>query len=149
MTDALIIGYGNPLCGDDGVAWHVVEMLGRSLPENSAIAIHQLTPEWAEAISRATQVVFVDAALGDMAGEVRCIPLAAEPAAPGSHEMTPGGLLAMAADLFGRCPPAHIVAITGGSYELAESLSAPVAAAVPRAAAVVLQLLSRPAERQL
>ena len=27
MPKILVIGYGNPLCGDDGVAWHVVEAL--------------------------------------------------------------------------------------------------------------------------
>ncbi len=102
---------------------------------------HQLTPEWAEPISGAGHVIFVDAAVGDVPGEVQCFPIAAAPGRPGSHETTPDGILAMAADLFGRCPPAHMVTITGGSFEISESLTPAVASAVPVAAARIRRLL--------
>lgn len=139
--DVLVLGYGNLLCGDDAAGWRVVEALERWLPDGAAVAFHQLTPEWAEPISAAGHVIFVDAAVGDVPGEVRCFPISAAPGRPGSHETTPDGILAMAADLFGRCPPAHMVTITGGSFEISESLTPAVASAVPVAAARIRRLL--------
>ena len=141
MPKILVIGYGNPLCGDDGVAWHVVETLETLLPVDSTAAIHQLTPEWAEAISRVDRVIFVDAAVGSVAGEIQSFLIAPSAGSSGSHEMTPEGILAMAADLFGHCPPAHMLTITGGSFDLSETLTPPVAAAVPSAVAVILDLV--------
>lgn len=144
MRDGLILGYGNPLCGDDGVGWRVVEALARAVPQGwAAEAVHQLTPEWAEPISHAAAVVFVDAAVGDCPGEVRDFPLAPAAGRAGSHETTPEGLLAMAQELFGRCPPALMVTITGGSFEIAETLTPAVEAAVPVAAERVTSYLDR------
>jgi hydrogenase maturation protease len=136
----LIIGYGNALRGDDGVGPRVAEAL-RGAPGVEAVAVHQLTPEWAEPISRAGLVVFIDAAAGGRAGEVRCIPLAATPGRPGSHETTPAGLLAMAADWFGRCSLAYMVTIGGESFAVGEGLSAAVEAAVPEARELVFGLM--------
>ncbi|HRN66611.1 MAG TPA: hydrogenase maturation protease [Promineifilum sp.] len=141
MTEMLVIGYGNLLRGDDGVGHHVVAALESLLPEGSAFAIHQLTPEWSETISHARNVVFVDAAVGDSPGEVRCLRLVPRVYQPGSHELTAEGVLSMSADLFGRYPNAHIVTITGKSFELSDSLTTPVAASVPVAARIVLELL--------
>ncbi len=141
MSKTLVIGYGNPLCGDDGVAWHVVEALESILPTDSAVAVHQLTPEWAETISTAGRVIFVDAAVGPLPGAIDCFLVAPSSGKPGSHEMTPGGILAMAADLFGHFPPAHMVTITGGSFELSETLTPRVAAAVPGAVSAILGLI--------
>ncbi|MCL4804536.1 MAG: hydrogenase maturation protease, partial [Anaerolineae bacterium] len=70
MNDFLVIGYGNPLRGDDGVGWRVVEALEESLSASSLIAVHQLTPELAGTISEVGQVVFVDATAGNSPGEV-------------------------------------------------------------------------------
>ena len=139
----MIIGYGNPLRGDDGVAWRVVEALAAELPPDEALTVHQLTPELAEPISRARLVVFVDAAVGDPPGQVRCFPLAPAPGHPGSHETTPAGLLALAVELFGRCPPAYMVTITSGSFDVGETLSEVVEAVVPVAVAAVHVLVEQ------
>ncbi len=141
MSKTLVIGYGNPLCGDDGVAWRVVEALEAILPVDSTATVHQLTPEWAEAISRVDRVIFVDAAVGSVPGEIRSFLIAPSAGNPGSHEMTPEGILAMATDLFGRCPTAHMVTITGGSFDLSETLTPPVAAAVLGAVWLILDLI--------
>ena len=137
----MIIGYGNPLRGDDGVGWRVIEALEGLVPEGAAVAVHLLTPELAEPISRARCVIFVDAAVGDLPGQMSCFPLAPAPGRPGSHETNPAGLLALAAELFGRCPPAHMVTIAGGSFDVGEELTAPVEAAVAVAAAAVRALV--------
>lgn len=142
MTKFLIIGYGNPLRGDDGVGWHIVEALPPMPADVDAVTIHQLTPEWAEAISRVDGVVFVDATLGDAPGEMRLFPLAPAPFRAGSHETTPDGLLGMAAGLYNRHPPAYMLTITGASFDLSVSLSEPVAAAVPVAVARLMDLIA-------
>lgn len=141
MSETLVIGYGNLLRGDDGVGRHVAGALESSLPEGSVVSIHQLTPEWAESISHVRLVVFVDAAVGEIPGEVRCLRLIPGARRPGSHELTAEGILSMAADLFGRYPDAYIVTITGGSFELSDALTAPVADSMSIAARIVLGLI--------
>jgi hydrogenase maturation protease len=72
MARVLIVGYGNPLRGDDGLGWHAAEALRAALPEAEILAVHQLTPELAEDASRAELVIFLDAAETGAPGEWRC-----------------------------------------------------------------------------
>lgn len=60
---ALIIGWGNSLRGDDGIGLKVAELLERRLIQADIRCSLQLLPEMCEEISRARQVVFVDASL--------------------------------------------------------------------------------------
>lgn len=145
--NTLIIGYGNPLRGDDGVGWRVTEAVAAALPDGAAdvLAVHQLTPELAEPISRAERVVFIDAAAEGQAGEVSCFAVKSagkQPALQGSHLTTPDALLGMAGELFGRCPPAHMITVAGESFELSEALTPTVAAAVPEVIARILELVA-------
>jgi hypothetical protein len=65
----LVIGYGNELRGDDGVGPAAARAVAAwNEPGVQGIATHQLTPELADAIAGAEEVVFVDARIG--AGEV-------------------------------------------------------------------------------
>jgi hydrogenase maturation protease len=135
-----IIGYGSPLRGDDGIGWHIAnQLLADEFPLGasrsvSVQACHQLTPDLAEPVSRARCVIFIDAAHDVPAGEVECRPIA-----PGevsalsfSHHIDPGGLLAWARWLYGRCPTAAFVLAVGGeSFGYNENVSARVLAAVP------------------
>jgi len=59
----LIIGWGNPLRGDDGVGWRAAELLSGTLAGHDvAVRVsHQLMPELAEEISRSEFVVFIAA----------------------------------------------------------------------------------------
>ena len=89
----LIIGYGNPLRGDDGVGWRVAEAVAAALPDGAAevLTVHQLTPELAELMSRADRVIFIDAAAEGEAGEVSCFALKSagkQPALLGSHPVS-------------------------------------------------------------
>ena len=61
---ALVIGYGNTLRGDDAVGQVVARALaGEAAIEGvEVIACHQLMPELAECIDAADLVVFIDAA---------------------------------------------------------------------------------------
>lgn len=145
--NTLVIGYGNPLRGDDGVGWRVAEAVAAALPDGAAdvLTVHQLTPELAEPISRAARVIFIDAAAEGQPGEVCCFALedaGRQPALQGSHLTTPDALLGMAAELFGRCPPAHMITVAGESFELSETLTPTVAAAVPEAIRRILELVA-------
>ncbi len=144
----LIIGYGNPLRGDDGVGWRVAEQAAVSLAAApvAVLTVHQLTPELAEPISRAGRVVFVDAAAAGEPGTVNCFALEEAgklPALQGTHQTTPDALLAMAGELFGRRPPATMVTIAGESFAVSEALTPGVEAAVPAALALILELVGR------
>ena len=135
MVDVLLIGYGNPLRGDDGIGWVVVEkMLERETATSAllnagvslhTISQHQLLPEHAEPISQAKLVIFVDAAVGEVPGTIQCASLQPVPPQPGAftHHLTPSGLLAMARDVLGRCPPAFLCTITGADFEFNEEIS--------------------------
>ena len=115
--NTLVIGYGNSLRGDDGAGPFVARHLGAG-----AIACHQLTPELAETISQAPQVVFVDAHAGVHAGQIAV--LSVEPrASAATHRFDPGTLLAWSQLLYGRAPAAILIGIGGKSFALGEGLS--------------------------
>jgi len=121
----LIIGYGNPLRGDDGFGYRAAERIP------SAMAVHQLTPELMEPISRADRVIFLDASAEGVPGEIRRRELA--PAAEGrafTHHATPEALLAGALQLYGRAPTATLITVTCASFDLSDRLSPPVATAL-------------------
>ncbi|MFO1476736.1 MAG: hydrogenase maturation protease [Verrucomicrobiota bacterium] len=101
----LVIGYGNTLRNDDGVGPRVADALDQlRLPGVSVITCHQLNPELAESVSQSTRVVFVDASV-EAAREVRLRPIAASASTQlMAHAADPGTLLALARDVYGRCP---------------------------------------------
>ena len=62
----LVIGYGNTLRSDDAVGPTAVEELDRlHLPGVHTLSYPLLTPEAAEPVSRAREVIFIDAATGN------------------------------------------------------------------------------------
>ncbi|MCC7451439.1 MAG: hydrogenase maturation protease [Anaerolineae bacterium] len=135
MTRTLVIGYGNPLRGDDGVGWHAAQHLAHSnwTKHMQIIVRHQLDPELAVPISLADQVIFIDASEGEQPGEVKLQHIDPHPSSPGAftHHLEPGALLACARDLYGSCPDATLFTITGESFGFREGLSRPVLNALP------------------
>ncbi len=126
MIRLLILGYGNPLRGDDGLGWHAVERLRRILAGDDIElrAVHQLTPEIAELLSRVERVVFVDAAAEGEPGVVQRRRLApSETAAAFTHQATPSALLAASQALYGRAPEAELFSIPVESTELGYQLA--------------------------
>lgn len=144
----LIIGYGNPLRGDDGIGPYAVDCLRDDLTD--AVAINaaqpdslgcsaitfltpmQLTPELAEPISRAARVVFIDARTDGVPGAIH-----AQRLHPGNttstltHHTDPAALLALAQALYGTCPDAVIFSVTGQSFGYEEGLAHVVKDALP------------------
>lgn len=127
---ALVIGYGNPLRGDDGAGLVVAERLAAAIDRRADAdirACHQLTPELAEPVSRASLVIFIDAAVDGQPGDIAQADLVPEaPEGIFTHHVTPATLLAAARDLYGVCPRAVLLSITGAAFELGDRLSPPV-----------------------
>lgn len=129
----LVIGYGNPLRGDDGLGWRVAEELQARRPEAAVLVCQQITPELAEPLSRATQAAFIDIAADQQPGTFTITPLRPEipKNANFTHQMTPGTLLYLAQVLYGNVPEARLYTVGGQAFGYGETLSAEVAEAVP------------------
>jgi len=146
MGMVLIIGYGNPLRSDDGFGWHASRLIARELAGHDVevITCHQLTPELAEPLSQCSQAVFIDADSEGEPGEIHWREVL--PQAPSSsaltHTCSPAGLLASAARLYGRCPQAVLITVSGKSFDFGDSLSPVVSAALPKVGDRVRQLVS-------
>lgn len=142
----LIIGYGNPLRGDDGLGWRAAERLAVEWPEAQTLTCQQLTPELAEPISRAARVVFLDAAAHGPPGSIHEQPLQPDASAPASftHHVIPGVLLALSEKLFGHLPEAVLFSVAGESFDFGQALSPPVEAALPEVIRRVRAWAQRP-----
>lgn len=135
MSRVLVIGWGNPARGDDGLAWHALKQLAAGpLRENVRLLLQQqLTPELAEHVQRAQRVLFVDASAQDPPGQIRCrhlCPAACE-AATLTHHLTPNALLKLTRALYGRCPEAFAVSVGGADFGFSEALSPQVRNSLP------------------
>ena len=148
---ALIIGYGNPLRGDDGIGQAAAQALANAPAIDCAdvVACHQLLPELADCIAKADLVVFIDAAADIQPGSIVIRKIQGASTPGGStfssglvHTATPAALLDLAIRLYGRSAEAFLVTVGISSFELGEGFSEVVAAALPEAVAAVRRLVS-------
>ncbi|HNB53425.1 MAG TPA: hydrogenase maturation protease [Anaerolineales bacterium] len=137
---SLIIGYGNPYRRDDGFGWRVIETLKTEpVLDTEFIETLQLMPEMAEDISHVSKVVFVDASVEGIPGEVHVEKLHVEHRPPlnYTHYVAPQELLMMAELLYGHKPEACLITVTGQDFDLGEGLTAGVEQAVPEVVEVI------------
>jgi hydrogenase maturation protease len=146
VAGTLIVGYGNALLGDDGFGLHAAERLAAD-PRLAGAQVswqHQLTPELALDISRASLAILVDISVRGTAGQISVQRL--EPAAPTgsawSHHVEPGALVGLAQELYGASPAAFVVSVGAGSLEVGDRLSPAVAAALPDVVEAVVALVA-------
>lgn len=133
----LLIGYGNPGRGDDGLGPALaaeIEALGiRGLTVDID---YQLTVDHAALIAAHDLVVFADAMIGLTVPFRFARVDAAPPSSLGSHQVSPEAALALAGLLFGHAPPGWILAIAGEEFgEVKEGLSPLARASLSRAVA--------------
>ena len=143
----LVIGYGNDLRSDDGAGRRVAALVeARQLPGVRVLSVHQLTPELASDIAEATGVMFADAVPAAPGAEqpLRCVPLspAATPTRTLGHQLDPESLLHLARDLWGRCPPAWLLALPASVFDFGETLSPRTETAVAEALPLIEALLA-------
>jgi len=145
MPKVLVVCYGNPLRGDDGVGWIVAEKLQQmSLPDFVAIQTHiQLTPELAADLSEADLVIFIDACDAEPVGVVSCKPIVPLPLSSSSfsHHLTPDLLLSHAQHLFRRAPKAFLISVNGSEFGYQDTVSPAVREAAGKVVEQVLRLL--------
>jgi len=135
MPHTLIIGYGNPLRGDDGIGARAAELLAETpFPDGVQVLVcHQLTIELAPQIAEADRLILIDArATGEPGSIEQCVLTPAIPdRASLTHHIDARGLLAAAQMLYGHAPETMLFTVSGGSFEGGEALSPAVAAALP------------------
>ena len=122
---ALLIGYGNPGRGDDGLGPAFAERIeSLALPNLEVDIDYQLTVEHALAICEVDLVIFVDAEMGS--GE-RCHLRRVSPTGTpdiSSHELSPQSVLALCSTLYGKAPESFILGIAGSVFgDVREGLS--------------------------
>jgi hydrogenase maturation protease len=131
----LVIGYGNPLRGDDGFGWAVAARLAEEFAGDESVrvlAAHQLTPEFAEPMSEAEQIILVDVARDGEPGTWSVCEIEPAPSGPAlGHQFDAGGLLAAAREIYSACPPAVLVSVVAESFDCQEILTSRVEAVIP------------------
>lgn len=144
-----MIGFGNPLRGDDGVGLAVAERLrGLAPPGARVLACEQVPTDLSERWGQGDQVVLVDAARGGAApGTVHRFDACAAPLPAALLRVsTHTGGVAEAVELaraLGSLPRGLVVyGVEGAAFDPGASLSAPVAAAIDVVVARVLEELA-------
>jgi hydrogenase maturation protease len=153
----LVIGLGNPILGDDGVGWKVVDELERRVGDGraraGAVELDRMSVGGLALMERLVgyeRAILVDAVLGnDRLGTVWSRPLQAVATRPGSHlDSAHDASLAEAIEA-GRALGARLpdeITVVGIAVrrvdEFDERLSAPVAGAVDTAVETVARLLA-------
>ena len=154
----LIIGYGNTDRQDDGVAWHVIAHVIKSLgyeppeefEESSPITFGdsdflfqlQLTPELSELLVSYDRVCFVDAHTGAVPEDVHFEIL--QPGyqqSPFTHHLTPGSLLAMSSSVYSKAPESVLISVRGYEFGFSRDLSEKSASLVPAAVELIIRWL--------
>jgi len=143
-NDLLVIGCGNPWRGDDGVGPYAARVFRRR--GFAALEVHQLTPELAEPLSRAAFAVFIDADARLAPGQIRAEPVEESGSGVLDHHASPGALLQLARQVYGRAPQAVLIGIGAESYDPGRPLSSAVLHAV---AALMERPLPIPFDRAL
>ncbi|HIK06181.1 MAG TPA: hydrogenase maturation protease [Trichormus sp. M33_DOE_039] len=121
----MVIGYGNDLRSDDGIGQQIAnEIASWHLPSVQSLAIHQLTPDLADALASIDLAIFVDACLPVDGYDVQIQMLSPTSDIDSSvHRSDPRSLLALTQSLYGCCPPAWLVTIPGVNFEIGDRLS--------------------------
>lgn len=133
MPHTLVIGYGDPLRGDDGAGYMAAELLRTRLknPAVSIVSEQQLQPEMMQGIAGAKLVIFIDASVSGRAGKYHRIPLRPAPVCGRfTHHATPEALLAGAQAAFGHTPEAVHYLIPGRFFEAGQEMTPSVRRAV-------------------
>ena len=147
MPEVLIIGYGNTLRGDDALGIHAAHALHDFYCNHGGVrvlATSQLSVDFADDVSQAQFVLFLDAAEIGTPGQILTEYL--EPADDNvrfTHHCSPRTLLTLANRLYGKAPVAVSLTMAGASSEVGVGLSRQVQDKLPqlldRAKAIVAE----------
>lgn len=136
MSKILVIGYGNPLRGDDSFGHRAVEQLKEEVKDREVefVDCQQLTPELAEQVSKADLVLFVDADMDGVAGSIHSRRIEASAGKNTDslvHHLDPCGLLGLSHAIYGKAPESMLMTVTGECFGYGSQLSTEVNKALP------------------
>ena len=155
----IIIGYGNPDRGDDGVAYYIIQnFLSKKndyldqeifsqeiIPLNSSTDIWfnlQLVPEIAEFMGSYHHAIFIDAHTSEIAEEIQVEKLSADfQYSPFTHHITPQTCLALTKQMHGVVPISYLVSILGNNFGFDNTLSSSTKLLADKAILKINQLL--------
>ena len=160
IPSTLIVGFGNPDRQDDGVAWHVLNLLadhfGLPKPQPPDLDFYpgnsnpdlfftlQLVPELAEMVANYERVCFIDASTGSAAGEIDWQEISSRfQASPLTHHLTAETLMNLTGTLYHKSPQAVLVSIHGYEFEFTHTLSPNTARLADQAAQEIIKWLNR------
>ncbi len=156
-VDVLVLGYGNALCGDDGLGQRVATLLAQEMPPALANfttirALHQLDLTLASQLQNYSAVIFIDAQTQLYQTKVHISELerkqdpattVTKPMGFSAHFLNPQDLLSLAENLYQTCPTAWLVAVRGYQMEIGTELSPQAEENANQAVAEVLKLLNK------
>ena len=151
MSRILIIGYGNPIRGDDGLGWRAAERLRELVTDADVeiLSLHQLAPELMDPLSQVDLAIFIDAAVGPEPGALSERRIEPHPSNSASftHRATPEALLWAARALYGRAAEGRMISVTGADFDYSVDLSPTVEARLEDVVSAVMRSIGgRPTE---
>ena len=154
IGNGVIVGYGNPSCGDDALGWVVVESLSHhpAFQDITLLTTQQLTPELAVDLQAADWVYFVDVSVSNTTGNtstgVRQYPVKVAAHCDGvsllGHHLAPEQLLALTRQCFGLTPSeAYVLTCDGQHFEMGAPMSSELEVLVPEFVAHLCREMAR------
>jgi hydrogenase maturation protease len=124
----LVYGYGNPGREDDGLGIELVKKLETWSKQTGLKGIefdsnYQLNIEDAETISGKDVVIFADASTEEIDDFIMTEVTGESEATFTTHAASPGYILQLCSDLFGKCPRVYLLHIKGYQWEFHEKIS--------------------------
>lgn len=125
----LVLGYGNPYRGDDGLGPLLAERVAQwlaSLGEAAELWVgQQLLPELAEELANHDVAIFCDASAVPLEDGflLEELDISSDPEGLTLHSVSPQWLLGLAQSLAGRMPKACLLSVEGESFDFREGLT--------------------------
>jgi hydrogenase maturation protease len=132
----LILGYGNPLRGDDALGPRIAEEIAERFEGNPRVkvqTVHQLTLDLAETFAKFSLIILIDARNAEPVGEIfhQKIQPSQKLPQPFSHYLNPPELLGVCQLLYGAPPVMILTGINAASFEVGAPISRAVAVSLP------------------
>ena len=138
-----VIGLGNTLRGDDGIAAYVCNALESAGYNHVAIHLtQQLDISWAEKLKTFRDVIIVDASVNNEDVEFKKIETGNTKQQSSSHHIHPGILAALTNQLYKTDIHFYTCAIKGYDFEFEERLSEQALANANKAVALIKEFLN-------
>ena len=164
MKKYIILGYGNPDRGDDGVAYYILNELIQKLAENrkaleefqetGIVEINndvdiwynlQLVPEVSQDLADYKNAIFLDAHTAEIPDEILITEISPHyQNSPFTHHLTPASCLDLADQLFGHSPKATLITIRGYQFDFSRELSKKTTDLAKQALLTILKMINNP-----